>query len=88
MMENKVYMVYEDDCIPDSIALFRTKTVATKEMMKRAYSALAEILDDDSSNSGVYWEDMTTEEKDKFFKEEVLTAYHIKEMIVNETDEN
>ena len=87
MMENKVYMVYEDDCI-DSISLFRTKSAAIEEMMKRAYNALAEILDDDSSNSGVYWEDMTTEEKDKFFKEEVLTAYHIKEMIINETNEN
>ena len=86
-MENKVYMVYEDDCI-DSISLFRTKSAAIEEMMKRAYNALAEILDDDSSNSGVYWEDMTTEEKDKFFKEEVLTAYHIKEMIINETNEN
>lgn len=84
MMENKVYMVYEDDCI-DSISLFRTKSAAIEEMMKRAYNALAEILDDDSSNSGVYWEDMTTEEKDKFFKEEVLTFYHIKEMIINET---
>lgn len=87
MMENKVYMVYEDDCI-DSISLFRTKSAATEEMMKRAYNALAEILDDDSSNSGVYWEDMTTEEKDKFFKEEVLTFYHIKEMIINETNED
>lgn len=87
MMENKVYMVYEDDCI-DSISLFRTKNAATEEMMKRAYNALAEILDDDSNNSGVYWEDMTTEEKDKFFKEEVLTFYHIKEMIINETNEN
>ena len=87
MMENKVYMVYEDDCI-DSISLFRTKSAAIEEMMKRAYNALAEILDDDSSNSGVYWEDMTTEEKDKFFKEEVLTAYHIKDMIINETNEN
>lgn len=87
MMENKVYMVYEDDCI-DSISLFRTKSAATEEMMKRAYNALAEILDDDPSNSGVYWEDMTTEEKDKFFKEEVLTFYHIKEMIINETNED
>ncbi len=87
MMENKVYMVYEDDCI-DSISLFRTKSAAIEEMMKRAYNALAEILDDDSSNSGVYWEDMTTEEKDKFFKEEVLTFYHIKEMVINETNEN
>ena len=87
MMENKVYMIYEDDCI-DSISLFRTKSAAIEEMMKRAYSALAEILDDDSSNSGVYWEDMTTEEKDKFFKEEVLTFYHIKEMIINETNED
>ena len=86
-MENKVYMVYEDDYI-DSISLFREKSDAIEEMMKRAYNALAEILDDDSSNSGVYWEDMTTEEKDKFFKEEVLTAYHIKEMIINETNEN
>ena len=59
-----------------------------EEMMKRAYNALAEILDDDPSNSGVYWEDMTTEEKDKFFKEEVLTFYHIKEMIINETNED
>lgn len=84
MMENKVYMVYEDDCI-DSISLFRTKSAAIEEMMKRAYNALAEILDDDSSNSGVYWEDMTIEEKDKFFKEEVLTFYHMKEMIINET---
>ena len=84
MMENKVYMVYEDDCI-DSISLFRTKSAAIEEMMKRAYNALAEILEDDSTNSGVYWEDMTTEEKDKFFKEEVLTFYHIKEMIINET---
>lgn len=87
MMENKVYMVYEDDCI-DSISLFRTKSAAIEEMMKRAYNALAEILDDDPSNSGVYWEDMTTEEKDKFFKEEVLTFYHIKEMIINETNED
>ena len=87
MMENKIYMVYGDDCI-DSISLFRTKSAATEEMMKRAYNALAEILDDDSSNSGVYWEDMTTEEKDKFFKEEVLTFYHIKEMIINETNED
>ena len=87
MMENKVYMVYEDDCI-DSISLFREKSDAIEEMMKRAYNALAEILDDDSSNSGVYWEDMTTEEKDKFFKEEVLTAYHIKEMIIDETNED
>ena len=86
-MENKVYMVYEDDCI-DSISLFRTKSAAIEEMMKRAYNALAEILDDDSSNSGVYWEDMTTEEKDKFFKEEVLTFYHMKEMIINETNED
>ena len=86
-MENKVYMVYEDDYI-DSISLFREKSDAIEEMMKRAYNALAEILDDDSSNSGVYWEDMTIEEKDKFFKEEVLTAYHIKEMIINETNEN
>lgn len=87
MMENKVYMVYEDDCI-DSISIFRTKSAAIEEMMKRAYNALAEILDDDSSNSGVYWEDMTTEEKDKFFKEEVLTFYHMKEMIINETNED
>ena len=87
MMENKVYMVYEDDCI-DSISLFREKSAAIEEKMKRAYNALAEILDDDSSNSGVYWEDMTTEEKDKFFKEEVLTAYHIKEMIIDETNED
>lgn len=87
MMENKVYMVYEDDCI-DSISLFRTKNAAIEEMMKRAYNALAEILDDDPSNSGVYWEDMTTKEKDKFFKEQVLTAYHIKEMIINETNED
>ena len=87
MMENKVYMVYEDFCI-DSISLFRTKSAAIEEMMKRAYNALAEILDDDSSNSGVYWEDMTTEEKDKFFKEEVLTFYHMKEMIINETNED
>lgn len=87
MMENKVYMVYEDDCI-DSISLFREKSSAIEEMMKRAYNALAEILDDDPSNSGVYWEDMTTEEKDKFFKEEVLTFYHIKEMIINETNED
>ena len=87
MMENKIYMVYEDDCT-DSISLFRTKSAAIEEMMKRAYNALAEILDDDSSNSGVYWEDMTTEEKDKFFKEEVLTFYHIKEMIINETNED
>ena len=86
-MENKVYMVYEDDCI-DSISLFREKSDAIEEMMKRAYNALAEILDDDSSNSGVYWEDMTTEEKDKFFKEEVLTFYHMKEMIINETNED
>ena len=86
-MENKVYMVYEDDCI-DSISLFRTKSAAIEEMMKRAYNALAEILDDDSSNSGVYWEDMTTEEKDKFFKEEILTTYHIKELIINETNED
>ena len=86
-MENKVYMVYEDDYI-DSISLFREKSDAIEEMMKRAYNALAEILDDDSSNSGVYWEDMTTEEKDKFFKEEVLTAYHIKEMIIDETNED
>ena len=86
-MENKVYMVYEDDCI-DSISIFRTKSAAIEEMMKRAYNALAEILDDDSSNSGVYWEDMTTEEKDKFFKEEVLTFYHMKEMIINETNED
>lgn len=87
MMENKVYMVYEDDCI-DSISLFREKSSAIEEMMKRAYNALAEILDDDSSNSGVYWEDMTTKEKDKFFKEQVLTAYHIKEMVINETNED
>ena len=87
MMENKVYMVYEDDCI-DSISLFRTKSAAIEEMMKRAYNALAEILDDDPSNSGVYWEDMTTKEKDKFFKEQVLTFYHIKEMIINETNED
>ena len=86
-MENKVYMIYEDDCI-DSISLFRTKSAAIEEMMKRAYNTLAEILDDDSSNSGVYWADMTTEEKDKFFKEEILTTYHIKELIINETDEN
>ena len=86
-MKNKVYMVYEDDCI-DSISLFREKSAAIEKMMKRAYNALAEILDDDSSNSGVYWEDMTTEEKDKFFKEEILTTYHIKELIINETDEN
>ena len=86
-MENKVYMVYEDDCI-DSISLFREKSDAIEEMMKRAYNALAEILDDDSSNSGVYWEDMTIEEKDKFFKEEVLTFYHMKEMIINETNED
>ena len=86
-MENKVYMVYEDDYI-DSISLFREKSDAIEEMMKRAYNALAEILDDDSSNSGVYWEDMTIEEKDKFFKEEVLTAYHIKEMIIDETNED
>ena len=87
MMENKVYMIYEDDYI-DSISLFRTKSAATEAMIKRAYNELAEILDDDSSNSGVYWEDMTTEEKDKFFKEEVLTAYHIKEIIINETNED
>ncbi len=87
MMENKLYMVYGDDCI-DSISLFREKSAATEEMMKRAYNALAEILDDDPSNSGVYWEDMTTKEKDKFFKEQVLTAYHIKEMIINETNED
>lgn len=87
MMENKIYMVYGDDCI-DSISLFREKNAATEAMMKRAYNALAEILDDDPSNSGVYWEDMTTEEKDKFFKEEVLTFYHIKEMVINETNED
>lgn len=87
MMENKIYMVYGDDCI-DSISLFREKNAAIEEMMKRAYNALAEILDDDPSNSGVYWEDMTTKEKDKFFKEQVLTAYHIKEMIINETNED
>ena len=86
-MENKVYMVYEDDCI-DSISLFCEKSAAIEEMMKRAYNALAEILDDEPSNSGVYWEDMTIEEKDKFFKEEILTTYHIKELIINETDEN
>lgn len=88
-MKNKVYMIYEDDdCNLDSVALFRVESAATKEMMNRAYSILAEILDDEPSNSGIYWESMTTEEKDKFFKEQILATYHIKELIINETDEN
>lgn len=88
-MKNKVYMIYEDDDYNlDSIALFRTKNAATKEIMNRAYSILAEMLDYEPDDSGIYWENMTTEEKDKFFKEQVLATYHIKELVINETDED
>lgn len=86
---NKCYMVYEDDDYSfDSIALFCTKNAATKEIMNRAYSILAEMLDYEPDDSGIYWESMTTEEKDKFFKEQVLATYHIKELVINETNED
>lgn len=86
---NRVYMLYEDDDYSfDSITLFHTESAATKEMINRAYSILAEILDEDSKDSGVYWEDMFAEEKDKFFKEQILVTYHIKELIINETNED
>lgn len=80
-----MYIVYEKDYVfSDAICGLADSLEKAEAMLEKiAQEALVVCLAADPEDSGIYWDDMTEAQQEKFYNEEIKGNWAIKEMELN-----